>query len=85
MVTLALCRPVPVLAEASVILAGAAPMRAGAVLGATTLANLGVSSIYAGVGATTSGVGTFLLAVGAALALPRVTLLVAGRFNPARF
>jgi uncharacterized membrane protein YdjX (TVP38/TMEM64 family) len=81
---LVLCRPVPVLAEASVIAAGLAGMRPGPVLVATGLANLGISAIYAGLGAAAGGLGAFLLAVVAALALPGLFMLAARRLRAAR-
>lgn len=81
---LALCRPLPVLAEASVIAAGAGGMPAGRVLATTALANLGLSAVYAGLGASAAGPWTFLLAVAAAFALPGVALLLSRRFRAAQ-
>ncbi|WP_210529964.1 TVP38/TMEM64 family protein [Rubellimicrobium arenae] len=81
---LALCRPLPVLAEASVLMAGLAGLRIGPVLAITGLANLALSAVYAGVGATAGGVGSFLLAVVAAFALPGLALLLAQRLGPSR-
>ncbi|MEG6507773.1 VTT domain-containing protein [Methyloligella sp. 2.7D] len=74
---LALCRPVPVLAEASIIAAGIMGMRPGRVLAVTGLANLGFAGVYAGLGATAEGMGGFLLAFAASLAIPGIALLVA--------
>jgi uncharacterized membrane protein YdjX (TVP38/TMEM64 family) len=71
---LIVCRAVPVLAEASVIMAGAlrmAPLRAFAT---TTLSNIGISSVYATIGASASNIGTFLLAFALAVAVPAVVL-----------
>ncbi len=79
---LAICRPLPVLAEASVIVAGLTGMQAGPVLAATGLANLGVSAIYASLGATAGGVGSLLLAVAAAFVLPGLLLLVTRGLRP---
>lgn len=81
---LALCRPVPVLAEASVIASGVAGMRPGPVLLATGLSNLGISAAYAGAGAAAQGPGTFLLAFAAALLLPGAALLLARGLRPHR-
>jgi membrane protein DedA with SNARE-associated domain len=74
---LVLCRPVPVLAEASVILAGVvgAPRRRFFVL--TSWSNLGIAMVYAAVGAFAMEVESFLLAFAAALALPAVAMLIA--------
>ena len=74
---LALCRPVPVLAEATVIAAGILGMRADRVLLVTGLANLGFAGVYAGLGATAEGASGFLLAFAASLAIPGVALLIA--------
>jgi uncharacterized membrane protein YdjX (TVP38/TMEM64 family) len=69
------CRPVPVLAEASVILAGLVhtPWRRFLVLTATS--NLGIAIAYAAIGAFSMSVGSFLLTFVGALALPGVTML----------
>lgn len=67
---LAICRPIPVLAEASIVVAGSAGMRVMPVLATTFLANLGISAIYASVGATAEGAAAFLMAFTAALVLP---------------
>lgn len=74
---LAVCRPVPVLAEASVIAAGIMGMRADRVLLVTGLANLGFAGVYAGLGAAAEGASGFLLAFAASLAIPGVALLIA--------
>lgn len=78
---LAVCRPVPVLAEASVIASGLAGMRPGPVLIATGLSNVGISAVYAGLGAAAQGPGTFGLAFAAALLLPGAALLLARRLR----
>ncbi|GAA4878720.1 VTT domain-containing protein [Actinomycetospora straminea] len=68
---LAVCRPVPVLAETSVVMAGAVRMPLSAALAVTTLANIGVAGCYAVAGAWAwSGRGTFPVAVAAACLLP---------------
>lgn len=81
---LVLCRPVPVLAEASVIAAGLGRMRMGPALVATGLSNVGISAIYAGAGAAADGPGTFLLAFTAALLLPGAALLLSRTLGPNR-
>lgn len=79
---LAALRPVPVLAEASVLLAGISrmPLRRFAVV--TVLANLGVSLAYAWVGSRSAEVGSFLLAFGGAMLLPGAALFLARRLRP---
>lgn len=69
-------RAVPVLAEASVIVAGVGrcpPYRFAAL---TSLANLGISIVYAFTGAYASDVGSFGLAFVAALAVPLIAMFV---------
>jgi uncharacterized membrane protein YdjX (TVP38/TMEM64 family) len=72
-----ICRPVPVLAEASVILAGLmhTPWRRFTVLTATS--NLGIAAAYAAIGAYSMSVGSFLLTFVGAIALPGLTMLLA--------
>lgn len=67
---IALSRSIPVLAEASVIVAGAARMSFPRFLTVTALSNLGVAVVYATAGAVSATSGSFFLALGAALALP---------------
>lgn len=74
---LALCRPVPVLAEASVIAAGILGLRADRVMLVTGFANLGFAGVYAGLGASAESPGGFLLAFAASLAIPGIALLIA--------
>lgn len=73
---LALCRPVPVLAEASVIVAGLSGLAAKKVLAVTTLANVGVAAVYATLGARADSSLGFAMAMGAAFALPGVAVLL---------
>jgi len=74
---LAVFRPVPVLAEASVLLAGATRIPFGTFFRVTALANLGTALAYAWVGARSADVGSFLLAFLGASLLPGVAYLVA--------
>jgi membrane protein DedA with SNARE-associated domain len=74
---LVVCRAVPVLAEASVIAAGALRMPALPVFGATALSNLGISAVYATAGASASGGWTFLLAFLTAMGVPAAVLVLA--------
>jgi uncharacterized membrane protein YdjX (TVP38/TMEM64 family) len=80
---LALARPVPVLAEASVIAAGVLGLRASTVLLVTGLANIGFATVYAGLGASAEGLTGFLLAFALSLAIPGIALLVANRIRKA--
>lgn len=76
-VTIVLCRPVPVLAEASVVFAGLvhAPLARFARL--TAVANLGIALGYAALGAYSLGLDSFLVAFCGALILPGLFLLLA--------
>jgi uncharacterized membrane protein YdjX (TVP38/TMEM64 family) len=71
------CRPVPVLAEASVILAGLAraPFRRFVLL--TAGSNLGIAAAYAAIGAFSMNVGSFLLTFVGAIAVPALAMLAA--------
>ena len=71
------CRPVPVLAEASVVVAGVAGLPAGKVLLVTTLANIGVAAVYAFLGASAETRIGFAGAVIGAVALPVAAMFVA--------
>ncbi|MFO7303493.1 MAG: VTT domain-containing protein [Acidobacteriota bacterium] len=77
---LVFCRPVPVLAEASVIFAGMTKLPFGHFLAVTTLANLGVAVAYAAVGAYSMRLDSFLAAFAGAILLPAVAWLVAQPF-----
>jgi uncharacterized membrane protein YdjX (TVP38/TMEM64 family) len=75
--TIVLCRPVPVLAEASVIFAGIIRAPFATFLVVTTLANLGVAIGYAAFGAFSMRVDSFVMAFLGALALPGLAILIA--------
>jgi len=77
---LILCRPVPVLAEASVIVAGIVrrPFRRFLLL--TTLANLGVAAGYAAIGAYSMRVDSFVLAFAGSMLVPGIGLLLTKRW-----
>lgn len=77
---LVLCRPVPVLAEASVIVAGIVKRPLGRFLRLTTWANLGVALGYAAIGAFSMRVDSFLLAFAGSLLVPAIGLLVSRRW-----
>ena len=72
-------RPIPVLAEASVLGAGLSrlPFRRFALL--TTLANLGIAAVYSAAGAFAAGTGSLLLAFAGALLLPATVMLLTRR------
>ena len=74
-----ICRSVPVLAEVSVLFAGISRMPKRRFLLLVTLSNLGISSLYAAVGALALSLDSFLLAFASALVLPAIAILVARR------
>lgn len=74
-----LCRAVPVLAEASVILAGITGMKTPRFLLVVAPSNLGIALAYAAVGAFSVRVESFLLAFGGAILLPAVAMALARR------
>jgi membrane protein DedA with SNARE-associated domain len=72
---LVVCRPIPVLAESSVVFAGLVHSPVQSFVWMTTLSNLGIALAYAAVGAYSMEVQSFLLTFAAALALPGVAML----------
>jgi uncharacterized membrane protein YdjX (TVP38/TMEM64 family) len=72
---LVLCRPIPVLAEASVVFAGLVRTRPVPFLLLTSASNLGIAAAYAAVGAYSMKMESFLLTFLGALALPGLALL----------
>lgn len=76
-----LCRPVPVLAEATVVFAGLvrAPLRR--FLWLTACSNLGIAVGYAAIGAFSMRLDSFLLAFVGAVAVPGVALIAARRLR----
>jgi len=73
-----LSRPIPVLAEATTIVAGMGKMPRGPFFLLCVLSNLGISFVYALTGAWSVSTNTFLIAVAFAFCLP---LLAAGIFK----
>jgi len=71
-----LCRPVPVLAEASVIVAGIVERPFRRFLNLTLWSNLGVALGYAAIGAFSMRVDSFLLAFAGSMILPGIGILV---------
>ena len=72
-----LCRPVPVLAEASVIFAGLVGAPFGRFVLLSALSNLGIALGYAAFGAFSMRIDSFLAAFLGALILPGVAILIA--------
>ncbi|HEU4936003.1 MAG TPA: VTT domain-containing protein [Vicinamibacterales bacterium] len=72
---LVVSRPIPVLAESSVVFAGIVRSPIRPFVWLTTLSNLGIALAYAAVGAFSMEMQSFLLAFAAALALPGLALL----------
>lgn len=67
---LVVARPIPMLAEASVLLAGISRMELQRFLTLTALANLGISLVYAALGALSATTHSFLLAFVGAILIP---------------
>jgi uncharacterized membrane protein YdjX (TVP38/TMEM64 family) len=77
---LALCRAVPVLAEASVVFAGIARTPLLRFIIVMLLANFGIAVAYAAVGAYAMRIESFLLAFFGAIALPGLAMLLGRRW-----
>jgi uncharacterized membrane protein YdjX (TVP38/TMEM64 family) len=75
--TIVLCRPVPVLAEASVIFAGLVGAPFGRFVLLSFLSNLGIALGYAAFGAFSMRIDSFLAAFLGALILPGIAILIA--------
>lgn len=69
-------RAVPVLAEASVVVAGSSGMPRGRVLVATTLANVVIAGIYAAAGSVAADTGSLELAAMAGVGFPGLAMLL---------
>ena len=78
---LVVCRAVPVLAEASVLLAGVTSMPWRRFLAVTSLANLGIAAIYAWAGQQAMESDAFLLAFGGAGGVPAIALWLWSRIG----
>jgi uncharacterized membrane protein YdjX (TVP38/TMEM64 family) len=81
---LVVSRPIPVLAESSVVFAGIVRSPIRPFVWMTTLSNLGIALAYAAVGAFSMEMQSFFLAFAAALALPGLALLAGKRLRPER-
>jgi membrane protein DedA with SNARE-associated domain len=75
--TIVICRPIPVLAEATAVVAGVVRAPLGRFLALTAAANLGIAAGYAAVGAYAMRVDSFLIAFVGALLIPAMALGVA--------
>jgi uncharacterized membrane protein YdjX (TVP38/TMEM64 family) len=69
-------RPIPMLAEASVLVAGTSRMPLYRFLLLSTLSNLGISAAYAAVGAFSATANSFLLAFTGSILIPAITMMV---------
>ncbi len=74
--SIAVCRAVPVLAEASVFFAGIANHSFPRFFVISALANAGVAAVYAWIGAYSRNTGSFLAAFAAAILLPGLGMLL---------
>jgi uncharacterized membrane protein YdjX (TVP38/TMEM64 family) len=74
--TLLVCRPVPVLAEASVVFSGIVRAPGSGVIAITGVANAGLAAAYAGIGSTGARNASFLLVFAGAVVIPGVALLL---------
>jgi uncharacterized membrane protein YdjX (TVP38/TMEM64 family) len=79
--TIVMCRPVPVLAEASVIFAGLVRAPFARFVALTTLANLGIAIGYSAFGAFSMSVDSFLVAFVGALLIPAAVMGIAKLFS----
>jgi uncharacterized membrane protein YdjX (TVP38/TMEM64 family)/ubiquinone/menaquinone biosynthesis C-methylase UbiE len=71
-----IARPVPMLAEASVLFAGMSRMPLYQYLMLSTLSNLGISAVYAAVGALSATVNSFLMAFAGSILVPLIAMLL---------
>jgi uncharacterized membrane protein YdjX (TVP38/TMEM64 family) len=71
-----IARPVPMLAEASVLFAGISGMPIHQYLLLSTLSNLGISAVYAAVGVLSATANSFLLAFAGSILVPLVAMLL---------
>ena len=74
-------RPVPVLAEASVLFAGMSRMPTHRFIMLSTLSNLAISAVYAAIGAMSATVNSFLLAMAGSILVPWIAMMVFKRRN----
>jgi uncharacterized membrane protein YdjX (TVP38/TMEM64 family) len=77
---LVICRPIPVLAESSIVFAGLVRSPVAPFAWLTTLSNLGIAIAYAAVGAFSMKTESFLWTFAGAIALPGLAMLLGKRF-----
>jgi uncharacterized membrane protein YdjX (TVP38/TMEM64 family) len=77
-------RPVPVLAEAAVLFAGISGIPIGRFLLLTISSNLGISAVYAAVGALSANANSFLLAFAGSILIPFVAMLLSKMYQDRR-
>ena len=77
---LVICRPIPVLAESSIVFAGLVRSPLAPFIWLTTLSNLGIAIAYAAVGAFSTKTDSFLWTFAGAIALPGIAMLLGRRF-----
>lgn len=75
LVALAVTRPVPILSEATILLAGTARTPAASTLTVCALANAGIAMAYAWTGSAAHGQGALPLALAGSVGLPALALL----------
>ena len=73
------CRPIPVLAEASVLVAGAGRMSLARFVPMVSLSNLAVSAVYAMAGVWSARLNSFLIAFVLSIAVPGAVKLLLAR------
>jgi len=71
-----IARPVPVLAEVSVLFAGMGGISFTRFMLISTLSNLGVSMVYAAIGAYSASINSFLMAFLAGISVPGIAMLL---------
>lgn len=74
-------RAVPVLAEASVVVAGTSGMSRTRVLGATAAANLAIALVYAAAGSIAADLGSLEIAAMASVGIPGLAMLLSARIR----
>jgi uncharacterized membrane protein YdjX (TVP38/TMEM64 family) len=77
---LVICRPIPVLAESSIVFAGLVRSPLMPFIWLTTLSNLGIAIAYAAVGAFSMQTESFLWTFVGAIALPGLAILIGKLF-----
>jgi uncharacterized membrane protein YdjX (TVP38/TMEM64 family) len=77
-------RPVPVLAESSILCAGVSRMAWPSFFVLCVFSNLGVSAVYAGVGSLSATTNTFLMAFAGAVLVPGLVMWIARKRLPDR-